>query len=388
MKQKRKLIIIIILILLIGSVSFSLRNTNKYLNNLLGYAIDFVNHQTNDLQKINGTGSLIDNKDNLKDSKITGEEYVNNDIYYPYYTFIGDNEKKLYKQIYQNIIAYQTTFIPVVSVNKDNLENAITAVYNDHPEIFWTDLDYSYKYLKNGEVVQVILTFNKTYKNIESSKQSFESSVSKIIQEANKKSSDYEKEKYVHDALIKMITYDKESDINQSAYSALVYNLSVCAGYSKAFQYIMIRLGIPTYYVSGTAGEDHAWNIIKLGNGYYNVDVTWDDNRGTSYNFFNVPDSDFSKTHNRTDLSCYLPSCDSYQYKGLKQTEKKAPIVEKKTIKKEEPKEQPKEQIEPSSTDIIVPSASQEEIVIEPEETKESEEEKSEEINSEEEKSS
>ena len=378
MKKKKKLIIVVLILLLIVGVTF----TNKSLNNLLSSALNFINHQAKDLQKITGTGKLVDSKDNLKDSKITGEDYINNDRYYPYYTMIEDNEKRLYKQIYQNIVSYETTFIPVVSVDKDNVENAITAVYNDHPEIFWTDLDYSYKYLKNGEVVQIILTFNKTYKNIESSKQSFESSANKIIIEANKKSSDYEKEKYVHDALIRNITYDKNSDLNQSAYSALVYNLSVCAGYSKAFQYIMIRLDIPTYYVSGSAGEDHAWNIVRLTDGYYNVDVTWDDTRNTSYNYFNIPDSEFSKTHVRTELSRYLPSCNAYQYKGLKQSEKKQPTV---VEKKEPSKEEKQKKEEPINPIVIIPEESKEEVEIEEQEEID---ESKENITSEEEKSS
>lgn len=370
MRHKRKIITILIILFLLGSLNFTLKITNQSISNLLSYANSFINKKTKDLEKITGTGNLVKDRNNLKDSKITGKDYINNDLYYPYYTVIEDNEKQIYQQIYQNIISYQTTFIPVVSVDKANLENAITAVYNDHPEIFWTDLEYSYKYLQDGEVVQVTLTFNKTYKNIESSKQSFLSSANKIIQEANKKTTNYEKEKYVHDVLIQMIAYDKSADLNQSAYSAIVYNLSVCAGYSKAFQYIMIQLGIPTYYVAGSSGEDHAWNIVKLEDGYYNVDVTWDDSRGTSYNYFNIPDSEFSKTHTRLDLSRYLPACNSYQYKGIKQYNKKIPIVEK----KEYPKEKVIEE-EPINPTIIMPSSEPiESVEIENQEEKEANE--------------
>lgn len=336
MNRKKRIIILLIIVIISSILIINYKNKEKSLNNLLNTAIAFINKKASDLKKISGTGSLVNNKNNLEDSKITGEEYVNDNNYYPYYTMISSNEKKLYQQIYQNIIEYKTTFIPIVSINKKELEKSITAVYNDHPEIFWTDLNYTYKYLKNGEVVQVVLKFNSTFREIEKSKMLFEQEANRIISEAQMISSDYEKEKYVHDSLIKIIDYNKNSYLNQSAYSALVNHKTVCAGYSKAFQYIMINLGIPTYYVSGLAGEDHSWNIVKLSDGYYNVDLTWDDTHGISYNYFNIPDDLFSTTHTRTELSVNLPKCNSYQYKGIKIEEKKKKTVKDNIIIKDE----------------------------------------------------
>lgn len=388
MKVRKKHIGIILIIMIIGSTVLIGKTISTTWDSLVGYAKNFMNQKTNDLQKLTGTGSLVNSKDNLKDSKITGEDYVNDNRYYPYYTIIGKKEKKIYQQIYQNIISYQTTFIPVTTIDKNQLETAITAVYNDHPEIFWTDLNYSYKYLKNGEIVQIILTFNHTIETIESSKTSFENAANKIINEANQLSTNYEKEKYVHDVIIKRTVYDKDADLNQSAYSALVYNSSVCAGYSKAFQYIMIKLGIPTYYVSGSAGEDHAWNIIQLADGYYNVDVTWDDSKGISYYYFNIPDSEFSQTHTRTELSRYLPLCTASQYKGIKSEPKKTIVTERKPKEPEEKKiiieptpsvEEPPEEIDnkKSEEEIIEKEESETDIEIEEPIEKETKEEKS-----------
>ncbi len=106
-----------------------------------------------------------------------------------------------------------------------------------------------------------------------------------------------------------MVEYDENSDMNQSAYSALVLGRSVCAGYARSFQYLMQQLGIPCYYCTGTSGEDHAWNIIKLDQTYYNVDVTWDDTNPATYDYFNKSDQEFANTHVRTSLSVYLPAC-------------------------------------------------------------------------------
>ncbi len=109
--------------------------------------------------------------------------------------------------------------------------------------------------------------------------------------------------------------YDENSLLNQSSYSAIVNGKSVCAGYSRAFQYIMQQIGIPCYFCSGYANNNyHAWNIVKIGGTYYNADLSWDDSLGEatntySFEYFNISDSVMSKDHTRRDLSLKLPGC-------------------------------------------------------------------------------
>ena len=111
--------------------------------------------------------------------------------------------------------------------------------------------------------------------------------------------------------------------MNQSAYSALVNGQTVCAGYARAFQYLMQQLGIPCYYCRGYSGENHAWNIVELYGDYYNVDLTWDDTAiPPVYNYFNKTDADFTGTHIRRSLSVKLPACTGTLYGGLEETQK------------------------------------------------------------------
>lgn len=267
-------------------------------------------------------GSLIKKSDlaGLEDSKITGEELEFDEDFYPYYGLLNTKQKRLYKQIYANMDAVETTFIPVVEINKEDVSSVVEAVFFDHPEIFWANYGYSYRYLENDVCVQIILSYNELADNLEYYKSEFEKEADKIVTQANLLSTDYQKEKYVHDTIIEMVEYDTVSEMNQFAYSALVTKKSVCAGYVRAFQYIMIELGIPTYFVSGIAEENHAWNIVKLEDGYYNVDLTWDDQGSVIYNFFNLADSEFNETHTREGMALLLPECSGSVYSGLENT--------------------------------------------------------------------
>lgn len=279
-------------------------------------------------------GTLVSQKEivALADSDVDDSKYTFDTLYYPYYGMLNDEEQILYAQIYANAIELSSTFKPKINTNALNLDNAMKAVYNDHPELFWVDTNYSYKFSGSGNCVQVTLRFNELANNIESSKKKFDSVANSIIKVANNLSSDYEKEKYVHDAILNIALYQTNAPLSQSAYSALVNGRTVCAGYARAFQYIMMQLNIPTYYVVGYANEDHSWNIVKLSDGYYNVDLTWDDSNEYKYAYFNKTDADLTNRY-RVGMSVSLPACYATSYReSTPLLEEVEPIIEYITI--------------------------------------------------------
>lgn len=238
-----------------------------------------------------------------------GENLTFDVNYYPYYAMLETDMRQLYKQIYANASQIKDSFTPVVDVDLERLKRVFEAVYNDHPELFWMDTSFSCKYLEDGTCVEVTLDYNETVNDLAAAREMFLGQAEVILSRARSLGSDYEKEKYVHDALAKQVEYDLNGRMNQSAYSGMVTARTVCAGYARAFQYLMQQLGIPCYYCTGFAGEDHAWNIVQLGGEYYNVDVTWDDTAELTYDYFNKTDAQFAPTHRRTGLSVYLPAC-------------------------------------------------------------------------------
>ena len=322
MRKIYRTLLCLVFIILIGLYFYTYDQSKKnYMNNI---ASDIPVTSNND------TGEVVtdDDVNKLEDSGIEGTSFIPDSRYYPYYEMLSNKEKKLYEQIYENSINMKTTFIPHIVCNKDEVNNAVISVFNDHPELFWLNTSYSYKYITTGTIVQITLSFNETANDIDSSIYLFNERANTIIEEASKLDSDYDKEKYVHDTIINNTIYDKDAHVNQSAYSAIVNGRSVCAGYARSFQYIMNKLGISTYYVTGSSNGEHAWNLVKIDNSYYNVDVTWDSSSRNKYTYFNISDNDISKTHTRKGLSIYLPSCDTtYQVKKVSEDTNNTEVI-------------------------------------------------------------
>ncbi len=115
----------------------------------------------------------------------------------------------------------------------------------------------------------------------------------------------YDKIKSIHNYLVLNITYDTTNVDNEleyhninNPYSGLVNNSTICLGYSQAMNLIMNELGIESYVVLGDSDKDgtndHAWNYIKFDDGFFHVDVTWDDpDRGSiiEYDYLKMADS-------------------------------------------------------------------------------------------------
>lgn len=238
---------------------------------------------------------------------------------YPYYAMLDESLKRVYGQIYANAVSLRDVFAPVERVTPGQLKSAFTAVLNDHPELFWLESGYSCQYIRGGGCAQMKLSFNRTARDLDAAKEEFNAAASEILSGAEGLDGDFEKELYVHDALNGRVDYRLSAPDNQSAYSALAGGETVCAGYARAYQYLLQQLGIPCYYCTGYAGQNHAWNLVRLDDGFYNVDTTWDDTEPSTYDYFNRTDEEFSTTHVRKDLSVYLPACGGQAYRELAQ---------------------------------------------------------------------
>ena len=248
-----------------------------------------------------------------------GEDAEFDALFYPYYHMLQDKGKSLYKQIYANCNALNSEFKPVYECSPKEWQSTFECVFYDHPELFWMSNQSYAEYDYSGKVIKIVLKFYSELSDVASAKSRFDADAQEILAGAQDLSTDYEKEKYIHDALVDKLIYQHNS-LDQSSYSSIAQDHTVCCGYAKAFQYLMQQLGVPTYFCVGWGGGMHGWNIIKLDDGYYNVDCTWDDMNPTIYDYFNVSDRN-NLMHTRMYQSRYLPPCNGGKYSGLEKKE-------------------------------------------------------------------
>ena len=163
-----------------------------------------------------------------------------------------------------------------------------------------------YKYKANlkgfsdGDYLYVTITYTFTYLHNAAQEAELREAIANLKTQLNLDGkTDYEKIKAIYDYMCANITYDYDNLKNDeymqkySAYAALINKTAVCEGYAVLFYRLALEHGLDARIISGIAnGGGHAWNIVKLGDKYYNLDSTWDAPR-TEYGYFLKGSTDF-----------------------------------------------------------------------------------------------
>lgn len=241
-------------------------------------------------------------------------------LFYPYRAMLSDDQKRAYDEVCERVGNMENVFNLETHITRDKFPDVFNAVRYDNPQFFWLDSQCSFNYnISDGSIIQVEIEFNETANYIDRARDAFESAANEILQGAMSQTTDVEKIKYVHDALLSRTDMVDGSPMNQSAYSAFVNRKTVCAGYTRAMQYLLMQMNIPSYFCEGYTNEAHAWNINKIGDDFYNLDMTWDDPVGNPpdvyhYEYFNLTDKQLAVDHRRTNMSVNLPACNGTTY--------------------------------------------------------------------------
>lgn len=151
---------------------------------------------------------------------------------------------------------------------------------------------------------------------------------------------DYEKELAIHDYIVANGKYGylSNDDMDQSycAYGILVKGKGVCQAYAEATQLLLNLCDIESEIIVGTGtqtGENHAWNLVKLGGKWYQLDATWDDPAPDKegrvlYTYFNITDDEMEKDHAWDTTSYPKATATKYNYytqRGIRfETQKEA----------------------------------------------------------------
>lgn len=263
-----------------------------------------------------------------------------------YYSKLDSSMKKAYDAIVEGI----NNFSDNIHINQNgyiqesSISDLVSYVKLDNPSIFYLAPNYEYRTSGNNVWFIPKYLFNKSI--IQEMQNRLLNVADNILKTVIKSSmNDYEKELALHDYLIKNIVYDYDSLSLQnppseiySAYGALINKKSVCSGYANAMKMLLDKCDIECLIVTGDSkipykdlSVGHAWNIVKINNKFYHLDVTWDAPIGKLpdelfHHYFNITDTEISIDH-KWDLN--VPQCNSNEhnyfiYYGLNVTDESA----------------------------------------------------------------
>lgn len=203
-----------------------------------------------------------------------------------------------------------------LGITQDDALKAFVAFDYDHPAYYWI----SNTVWTNSNALSLVT--EEEYSSV-SERARINSLVNSGVKEyaalASYGTGTLDKIALVHDRLVDKVDYAYEEDGTTPAKAKWAHSVHgvfdpghyevVCEGYAEAFSLIMNYMGIPNYYIIGTAGSGgsgggggHAWNAVSDdgGDSYMYMDLTWDDNgkdSGYLYEYFGMPKSDFEQTH-------------------------------------------------------------------------------------------
>lgn len=245
--------------------------------------------------------------------KINDLTVKNNDYYF---NTLSEDQKKMY-----TAVAIAVKDLEQVAKVKEYVNNvdddivkdaaiAMEAFFADHPETFYVDMEYEVFTIKSvlGRDVEIKLKYTTEDKNtINEQIKTVKSKVDEIISGLAGQT-DVDKELELHDKLCDMINYYTYTDIKQipqdkhTIYGALIKKSAVCDGISKAMQILLDRCNIDNIMIIGKIDELHAWNLVKLDDEWYNLDVTSDKSiKGEAnyiiHSYCNVTTYQIEKTH-------------------------------------------------------------------------------------------
>ena len=259
-----------------------------------------------------------------------------------YYNTLSDVQKNIYKCVANGIKNYESNFVlqDYEVVDSDttmkDVEKSMQAFFTDHPEVFYVDNEYTISTKKTlfNSYVELNVTYTiKTKEELDAKINEVETKINEYLSEAEGKDG-FDAELILHDKLgqkIEYFNYEKIEDVPQechSIYGAFVNGKAVCDGFSKALQVLLDRKGIENILVLGTLeNESHAWNLVKLDDEWYNVDLTSDkaikdvDANIILHTYFNATTSKMETTHKYENKEI-IPQATGEKYNYYNKTNK------------------------------------------------------------------
>lgn len=227
---------------------------------------------------------------------------------YPYRT-LSPEKQRLYEVLYTGILAHKETIrLPEVYTDRE-YEQVYLMVMMQEPELFYVDRVYELSSVMEEAHIRYTMDSEESA-HIAGL---LGGAADRIISRIDPALDDWEKLRQIYDAIGEHCVYG-ESEHSDDAYGCLNEGTACCEGYAKAFTFTARRAGFEAMCVPGRTLRDeaHVWNCVRIGEHYYNFDLTWDGDEKfggqVAHCCFAVPDKVF-KDHIPDRSSYNPPAC-------------------------------------------------------------------------------
>lgn len=219
-------------------------------------------------------------------------------------------------ELRQKMVERESSVTVYVSVAKNNLTGlaerlfeAATAHTGQPTEgdyLKWHIGSYegTISYLPGETIVNVEITYSISYYTTAEQELELTNQIQSLLDQWDLyDATDYEKISAIYDYICNHISYDFDHlDLGAgylpmfTAYAAMMDGTAVCQGYASLLYRLALTLGVDARLIAGDSGGPHAWNIVRIGSVYYNVDSTWDAillQEGMPYQYFLLNETNF-----------------------------------------------------------------------------------------------
>lgn len=167
------------------------------------------------------------------------------------------------------------------SADRELLRKVYNLVLFNHPECFYATGNYSRIVDQDKKLLGITPQYYE-FACEPGAIEQFNNAVDLRLQKVQDMDNPVEIMLTLYDDLAVFNSYNWEVDTRRreeagreawTAYGALVSGNPTCSGYARAYRLLLLRRGIPCIVVSSSE-MNHAWNIVKIGDYCYHVDVT------------------------------------------------------------------------------------------------------------------
>ncbi len=222
-----------------------------------------------------------------------------------YYSKMNKIQQNVYHAMKVGIMALSPSF-PVPKLEGKELQDIFFRLRLDCPDIFYV-VGFKYRYYKDASNIEMIPEYLFEKKKIKEHQAAMEARITKLVRPALAMT-EWEKEVYIHDFICTHVQYDKlKKPYSHEIIGPLGQGVGVCEGIAKTVKALSDALGIWCIIAVSDANAEkkikyrHAWNVIKIGGGFYHLDATFDNTLGSDdvirYDYFNQSDKNIFKDH-------------------------------------------------------------------------------------------